>query len=106
MKTHHKNSERLVTKVFQDVFDKYDLMNDLMSLGIHRLWKKTFINYDQRLSIISHLEIEDVETNKLYKIIKNDEFQNFQKFSKIFENFDQNLPEVRNVLTFFVFIFF
>ena len=45
MKTHHKNSERLVTKIFQDVFDKYDLMNDLMSLGVHRLWKKNFINW-------------------------------------------------------------
>ena len=45
MKTHHKNSERLVTKVFQDIFDKYDLMNDLMSLGVHRLWKKNFINW-------------------------------------------------------------
>ena len=45
MKTHHKNSERLVTKVFHDVFDKYDLMNDLMSLGIHRLWKKDFIHW-------------------------------------------------------------
>jgi len=45
MKTHHKNSKRPVTKVFQDVFDKYDLMNDLMSLGIHRLWKKNFINW-------------------------------------------------------------
>ena len=45
MKTHHKNNDRLVTKIFQDVFDKYDLMNDLMSLGIHRLWKKNFINW-------------------------------------------------------------
>jgi len=45
MKTHHKNNERMVSKVFQDVFDKYDLMNDLMSLGIHRLWKKDFINW-------------------------------------------------------------
>ena len=45
MKTHHKNSERLITKVFQDVSEKYDLMNDLMSLGIHRLWKKNFINW-------------------------------------------------------------
>ena len=45
MKTHQKNSERLATKVFEDVFEKYDLMNDLMSLGIHRLWKKTFINW-------------------------------------------------------------
>ena len=45
MKTLHKNSERLVTKVFQDVFDKYDFMNDLISLGLHRLWKKAFINW-------------------------------------------------------------
>jgi len=45
MKTYHKNNERLVTKVFQDVSSKYDLMNDLMSLGIHRFWKKNFIHW-------------------------------------------------------------
>ena len=45
MKSYHKSKDRLVTKVFQDVFDKYDLMNDLMSLGIHRLWKKSFMNW-------------------------------------------------------------
>ena len=45
MKTQHKNGERLVTKVFKDVFAKYDLMNDLMSLGIHRLWKKNFMGW-------------------------------------------------------------
>jgi len=45
MKTYHKNNERLVTRVFQDVSHKYDLMNDLMSLGIHRLWKNNFISW-------------------------------------------------------------
>ena len=45
MKTYHSDNERLVTKVFQDVFAKYDLMNDLMSLGIHRLWKMNFIHW-------------------------------------------------------------
>ena len=45
MKTYHKNRERFVTKVFQEVSDKYDLMNDLMSIGVHRLWKKKFINW-------------------------------------------------------------
>ncbi len=45
MKSYEKKGERLVSKVFQDVFDKYDIMNDLMSLGIHRLWKKEFINW-------------------------------------------------------------
>src|SRR3990167_2477044 len=32
-----------VTHVFKRVSSRYDLMNDVMSLGIHRLWKKTFI---------------------------------------------------------------
>ena len=45
MKTYHSDNERLVTKAFQDVFAKYDFMNDLMSLGIHRLWKKNFIHW-------------------------------------------------------------
>jgi demethylmenaquinone methyltransferase / 2-methoxy-6-polyprenyl-1,4-benzoquinol methylase len=45
MKTHQKNNKRLVARVFQDVFDKYDVMNDLMSLGVHRIWKNIFINW-------------------------------------------------------------
>ena len=45
MKTYHKNNERVATKVFKDVFNKYDLMNDIMSLGIHRFWKKNFIKW-------------------------------------------------------------
>ena len=45
MKINILNKKRLVTEVFQDVFDKYDVMNDLMSLGIHRLWKKDFIHW-------------------------------------------------------------
>ena len=31
---------RLVGDVFSSVADKYDVMNDFMSLGVHRLWKK------------------------------------------------------------------
>ena len=33
----------LVKGVFNKVFKKYDIMNDLMSLGIHRIWKKNLI---------------------------------------------------------------
>ena len=32
-----------VAEVFHSVADNYDLMNDLMSLGIHRLWKQVAI---------------------------------------------------------------
>ena len=33
----------LVREVFQSVAPRYDLMNDLMSLGVHRAWKREFI---------------------------------------------------------------
>ena len=33
----------LVQNVFSKVSNKYDLMNDIMSLGFHRLWKKRLI---------------------------------------------------------------
>ncbi len=35
--------QSLVNNVFSNVADKYDLMNDLMSFGMHRLWKNEFI---------------------------------------------------------------
>ena len=45
MQTYRNNKEKVVSKVFEDVFEKYDIMNDLMSLGVHRLWKRTFIEW-------------------------------------------------------------
>ncbi|EME29219.1 ubiquinone/menaquinone biosynthesis methyltransferase [Galdieria sulphuraria] len=33
----------MVGSVFSDVASKYDLMNDLMSFGLHRLWKDLFV---------------------------------------------------------------
>ena len=33
----------MVRAVFDSVAPKYDLMNDLMSLGIHRAWKRAFV---------------------------------------------------------------
>ena len=32
-----------VKEVFSSVADSYDLMNDAMSLGIHRVWKNEFV---------------------------------------------------------------
>ena len=34
---------RLVGEVFTSVARNYDLMNDLMSFGMHRLWKRVFV---------------------------------------------------------------
>ena len=36
-----RERERLVRDVFRRVARRYDLMNDLMSFGIHRLWKRS-----------------------------------------------------------------
>lgn len=34
---------RLIRDVFENVASRYNLMNDLMSFGIHRLWKRAFV---------------------------------------------------------------
>tara|TARA_B100000029_G_scaffold146574_1_gene141886 strand:+ start:181 stop:885 length:705 start_codon:yes stop_codon:yes gene_type:complete len=44
MQQYLQNKKGLVNSVFNQVYNKYDLMNDFMSLGIHRIWKKNFIN--------------------------------------------------------------
>ncbi|KAJ1675289.1 2-hexaprenyl-6-methoxy-1,4-benzoquinone methyltransferase [Spiromyces aspiralis] len=49
--------ESLVADVFSSVASKYDLMNDAMSAGIHRLWKDTFI---RRMSPMPGAKLLDV----------------------------------------------
>ena len=44
MEQYLQNKKGLVQNVFDRVYDRYDLMNDLMSFGIHRLWKKDLFN--------------------------------------------------------------
>ncbi|VDK40048.1 unnamed protein product [Dibothriocephalus latus] len=44
-------------KVFTGVADKYDLMNDAMSVGIHRIWKNLFV---QNIMPTSNLNCLDV----------------------------------------------
>ena len=44
MQQYLQNKKGLVEGVFNQVYKKYDLMNDFMSLGIHRIWKKNLIN--------------------------------------------------------------
>ena len=45
MKVHIQDKTKLVNSVFSKVYKKYDFMNDLMSLGIHRVWKKNMIDW-------------------------------------------------------------
>ena len=52
MQQYLQNKKGLVQNVFDQVYDQYDLMNDLMSLGFHRWWKTYAV------------EILEVETNQ------------------------------------------
>ena len=58
MKIHKEKKFNFVNKVFNDVYHKYDLMNDVMSLGSHRIWKKQLISW--------------MKPNKYQKIKEND----------------------------------
>ena len=45
MKSTILDKTKLVNSVFSKVHKKYDLMNDIMSLGVHRIWKSKFIDW-------------------------------------------------------------
>ena len=44
MQQYLQNKKGFVEGVFDQVYNRYDLMNDFMSLGIHRLWKNSLID--------------------------------------------------------------
>ena len=43
-KVNFKEKTKFVQKIFSDVALYYDLMNDIMSFGTHRIWKKKFVD--------------------------------------------------------------
>lgn len=47
----------MIQSLFQNIASNYDLMNDLMSLGLHRLWKKHFI---KQIALRQNYQILDV----------------------------------------------
>ena len=45
MNIYNQEKSRLVNSVFDRVYKNYDLMNDIMSFGVHRLWKKNLVSW-------------------------------------------------------------
>jgi demethylmenaquinone methyltransferase/2-methoxy-6-polyprenyl-1,4-benzoquinol methylase len=45
MNVHNQEKTKLVNSVFNRVYKNYDLMNDIMSFGVHRLWKKNLVSW-------------------------------------------------------------
>ena len=73
MQQNLQNKKGLVQSVFDRVFDKYDIMNDFMSLGIHRIWKKNLIIFTQMKIIVSSWTIKLLNKLKYQKklLVKN-----------------------------------
>ena len=78
MQQYLQNEKGLVQNVFDHVYDRYDLMNDLMSLGIHRLWKKNLLNM---MNPTSNSKLVDVAcgTGDIAKLFLN----NFSKENSV-----------------------
>jgi len=78
MQQYLQNRKGLVQNVFDKVYDQYDLMNDFMSFGIHRLWKKNMLNM---MNPSRNQKIIDVAcgTGDIAKLF----LENVNKFSKI-----------------------
>ena len=45
MRSTIQDKTKLVNSVFSKVYKKYDLMNDIISLGVHRIWKSKLIDW-------------------------------------------------------------
>ena len=93
----NKNKQKIVQEVFESSSSNYDLMNDLMSLGSHRLWKSKMIeniNFDKSDVII------DVAsgTGDLSKYIlkKNQKQKMLNKNTRFFKNFP-NVSAIKSV---------
>ena len=61
----------LVEDIFSKISNKYDFMNDLMSLGLHRLWKKELVNL---MNLKKNEIVLDLASGSgdLIKLIKNE----------------------------------
>ena len=68
--------ESLVRDVFESVAPSYDVMNDLMSVGMHRLWKDYFVHKLASFPGMTHLDVAggtgDVSFRVLRKLRKVD----------------------------------
>ncbi len=52
-----EDKAKMVRDVFDNVASKYDIMNDAMSLGVHRLWKDSLIDTLKPFPGMSHIDV-------------------------------------------------
>ena len=56
-----QEKERKVREVFDNVADSYDIMNDVMSAGIHRLWKDYLLDVSRVEELAKVARASDID---------------------------------------------
>jgi len=82
-----------VMDVFNGVSNVYDLMNDVMSLGIHRLWKKEFV---KKFEYKDNMQIIDVGggTADITKLVLDNSFEK-KFYNNVVTMFDINMEMLK-----------
>ena len=101
MQQNLQNKAGLVEGVFNKVYDKYDLMNDFMSFGIHRLWKKNLMNWMSPTKDKKYLDVA-CGTGDLGKLFldntdKNGEITSSDSNEKMIEKGKNRLSRYKNI---------
>ncbi|KAF6163424.1 hypothetical protein GIB67_029273, partial [Kingdonia uniflora] len=68
---HEEEKSKMVGNVFSNVASNYDLMNDLMSVGLHRLWKHRLVSKLHPFPGMKHLDVAGGTGDVAFKILEN-----------------------------------
>jgi 2-methoxy-6-polyprenyl-1,4-benzoquinol methylase len=68
---HEEKKSRLVGNVFSSVAPSYDLMNDLMSGGLHRLWKDRLVSKLNPFPGMKHLDVAGGTGDVAFRILES-----------------------------------
>ena len=93
---HHYKNKKLVNNVFDNVYQNYDLMNDIMSFGSHRLWKEEFV---KSLDLNLEYKIVDMASGTgdiSYSILKKNKLQKIYRIEPNFNMLNHNISKFNN----------
>lgn len=66
-----EEKSKMVGNVFTSVASNYDLMNDLMSAGLHRLWKDRLVSKLNPFPGMKHLDVAGGTGDVAFRILEN-----------------------------------
>jgi len=100
MKSNILDKTKLVNSVFSKVYKKYDLMNDILSFGVHRIWKEKFLDW---MNPCANSKLIDVASGtgdiaKLFsKYDNSSEITCIEPNDEMFREGKKNLEEFKNI---------